>query len=364
MLLLEYWQVCPRYPKYEVSYSQKVRHVLLKKEKSFYWKEGYKFINIEGNSIKHKHGIHQMVGWTFVPNSDNKPELHHIDTVKTNNHPLNLMWVTKEEHRELSRLNGQYAHKLKPADIIFIRQYFWLHGKDKLAGMFDVATTTILNIATGKARTDVDYPVHCDYIGTEKIIIDINNGIFYDNAKELSEIIKWPVKEIRRALSGERPNRTPYRYCNWDGIEETGVAPPKKGKRLKPVAKFNSSGELIEKYSDMRYVGDRIFRQRVGAFLNGLSASVDGFYWKLVSKDGSFIEPPKFVSTKKERIPTPENKTPSKPIIKMDKDGNIVQTFPSIGTAALDAGTPKDNFKNFLRKTQTGYHKGFVYKIA
>lgn len=98
MLLLDYWKVCPKYPTYEVSYSQRVRTIATKHEKRFYYKEWYRFININYLNEKYHAGIHQMVGWTYVPNPENKPELHHIDTIKINNHPENLMWLTKQEH--------------------------------------------------------------------------------------------------------------------------------------------------------------------------------------------------------------------------------------------------------------------------
>ena len=45
--------------------------------------------------------IHKLVAQTFIPNPDNKPQIHHKDGDKLNNHYLNLQWVTKKEHDEI-----------------------------------------------------------------------------------------------------------------------------------------------------------------------------------------------------------------------------------------------------------------------
>ena len=42
--------------------------------------------------------IHRLVAKAFIPNPENKPEVDHIDTVRTNNHVNNLRWVTRSEN--------------------------------------------------------------------------------------------------------------------------------------------------------------------------------------------------------------------------------------------------------------------------
>lgn len=367
MLLLEYWKIIPRFPSYEVSYSQRVRHIRFKQIKNCYVCDGYFKMNLRSETGKyHKPYLHQLVGWTFVPNPDNKPELHHIDGVKYNNHPSNFEWLTKQEHKERSKELGQISHILKTDDVIFIRQTFWLHGKDKLAQQFGVADTTIIGVALGRMREDVDYPCHRDGLGIEKTIIDISTGIFYESAKELGDIIGMPAKEIRRRLNGERPNRTSYRYCTTDGIEETEPAPPEIRKKLKPIAKFDKEGVLIERFLDFKNVGDRTLRQRIGFFLEGRSGLVDGFVYKLIAEDGSFIEPPKFISNRKKRIPSLIPPNPSKEVIKYTQQGDFVQRFASIRDVARSLGIDRKNIQRVIIGGKSGrhYYKGFIYKFA
>lgn len=42
--------------------------------------------------------VHRLVASAFIPNPEGKPEVDHIDTVRTNNHVNNLRWVTCSEN--------------------------------------------------------------------------------------------------------------------------------------------------------------------------------------------------------------------------------------------------------------------------
>ena len=44
-----------------------------------------------------------LVAETFIPNPENKPEVHHKNGDKYDNRAQNLQWVTKEEHAELHK---------------------------------------------------------------------------------------------------------------------------------------------------------------------------------------------------------------------------------------------------------------------
>lgn len=54
--------------------------------------------------------LHRQIAETFIPNPLNKPEVHHIDGNKLNNHISNLQWVTNLEN-EIDPIRRQRLSK-------------------------------------------------------------------------------------------------------------------------------------------------------------------------------------------------------------------------------------------------------------
>ena len=59
---------------------------------------GYCFVTVSLNGKLKDLSIHREVAKAFIPNSENKPYVNHINGIKTDNRVENLEWVTAKEN--------------------------------------------------------------------------------------------------------------------------------------------------------------------------------------------------------------------------------------------------------------------------
>lgn len=130
-------------------------------------KHGYKVVCLCKNNAKRYLSVHRIVAQAFVPNSDGKPEVNHINGSKVDNRASNLEWATRSDNELHShRVLGKPTHspwKGKP------RKFARLFTDDQIRSIrtdgrsnpeiakdFGVSKTTIRNIKTRKVYFDVD----------------------------------------------------------------------------------------------------------------------------------------------------------------------------------------------------------------
>ncbi|HSH51306.1 MAG TPA: NUMOD4 domain-containing protein, partial [Bacteroidales bacterium] len=120
---------------------------------------GYKTIGFFKKGIGKTFKIHRLVGEYFIPNPENKPELNHIDGIKTNNFYLNLEWCTAQENQihayktGLQHLGEKHGRaKIKASDVKLIRKLYSTGDfyQYELANIFGLGQTQSGRIVRGE----------------------------------------------------------------------------------------------------------------------------------------------------------------------------------------------------------------------
>ena len=121
-------------------------------------KWGYLIATFSNKQKHQKYSVHQLVAKAFIPNPQNKPDVNHINGIKTDNRLENLEWATKQENIGHSWNTGlitidqmpygqsHHNSKLTEQDVREIRAS--AEKKTELAKRFNVTTSTIYYIRT------------------------------------------------------------------------------------------------------------------------------------------------------------------------------------------------------------------------
>ena len=100
----EVWRDIEGYPGYQVSNMGRVKSLnyrrsgkehLLVLSKNIH---GYLYVGLQKNGKQKIEKVHRLVANAFIPNTENKPCVDHIDTNKENNSVTNLRWATYQEN--------------------------------------------------------------------------------------------------------------------------------------------------------------------------------------------------------------------------------------------------------------------------
>lgn len=94
-------------------------------------KKGYMDVTLCKNGKHKTFRLNRLVALAFVDNPENKPEVDHINTDKTNNRADNLCWVTRVENTARAIANGLYKSgadcswaKFTEDDVRYIRKVY------------------------------------------------------------------------------------------------------------------------------------------------------------------------------------------------------------------------------------------------
>lgn len=177
----EIWKDIKGYDGYQISNTGKVKSLAKQRitsiavkwyrEKLLYigiGTHGYKCINIRMGGLQSPLLIHRLIAMAFIPNPENKPQVNHINGVKTDNRIENLEWCTCIE-------NARHA----------VRTGLFCINQDHLKTIQDKGKKIVLNLLT---------------------------GIFYDSAKEACSVTNYSLSTFYSWLNGFRENKTSFIY--------------------------------------------------------------------------------------------------------------------------------------------------------
>ena len=151
------------YENYQISEDgkvyNKIKQIFMKPSLSKYGYYRVGLTNVNGKKII---SIHRLVAKTYLPNTFNKPQVNHINGIKSDNRLVNLEWATREENMQHAYSNGL------------------------MKGFYEASN---------------------------KIVINLNNGVFYDCVADASKSINMNYSTLRSMLQGHRKNKTPLKYA-------------------------------------------------------------------------------------------------------------------------------------------------------
>lgn len=121
---------------------------------------GYLTVRLCRNNKGKTHRVHRLVAEAFIDNPDDKPEVNHVDGIKTDNRVENLEWCTSFENMRHAYATGLQSApqgkdspvaKLIDEQVRYIRENPDGLTQRELAGKFGVNQVTISRVQLGKA---------------------------------------------------------------------------------------------------------------------------------------------------------------------------------------------------------------------
>lgn len=119
-------------------------------------KKGYSIICYKYKQYR----VHRLVGFAFIPNPKNKPEINHLDGNKLNNHYKNLAWSTSSE-------NNRHSYHVLDNDSQYIKREVLIYKDGELyktaisvrhaARLIKGASTNISKCCNGLRKTHKGY---------------------------------------------------------------------------------------------------------------------------------------------------------------------------------------------------------------
>lgn len=157
----EIWMAYPNCPNYLISTKGRVISYGLGRNhlrKLHVARGGYLWTTVTIGGKTRKVAVHQLVAQTFIPNTENKPHIHHKNFNPADNSVENLEWCTIQENNAYNVASNRYhvipvaAYNYKTGDFIGI------YGSgSEAAKELNVEKSRIYDIVKGKGKQTKGY---------------------------------------------------------------------------------------------------------------------------------------------------------------------------------------------------------------
>jgi len=164
-------------------------------------KTGYQILSFCKDAIKTHPSVHRIVATAFIPNTEDKETVNHIDGVKINNNVYNLEWSTHTEQMEHAVKNDLLEVRGSPKFSPTFKKevYDFFHSSDisitKTAEKFGISERTVGRIVKGQIERVVKIPEE----SVQEIIRLRESG---RTLKSIAEQFNCGISQIHRITRG------------------------------------------------------------------------------------------------------------------------------------------------------------------
>lgn len=129
-----------------------------KSVKQYTDKYGYLRVNVTISGVTKLKLAHRIIAEVFIPNSENKTQVNHVNGIKTDNRVENLEWVTLYENRAHAVAND--LHKFQLIEVFKNGKSMGVFkGSYKAAKKFNLDPSAVIKCSNGKYKTTKGYEI-------------------------------------------------------------------------------------------------------------------------------------------------------------------------------------------------------------